>query len=591
MTAPRRVLAALLAALALLVVTAGPASAHAALLQTTPQDGELLPGRPGTVALLFNEPVGTGLGSVRVLDPAGERADTGVVRRVEDGTRLEVDLADGQVRGTYVLVWRVVSADSHPVSGASTFSVGERTEPAAAAEAGGSSRAALTAARATGYVGLLMVLGVLAVVLLVWPDARRSRAVRRTAVAGLLLTTAGTAAGLLLQGPYAAGLPVTRALDGTVLGEVLASTYGTAHVVRLMLLAALAAYLVGLLRREALPGRSEPALAVLLVLPLVVTWPLAGHAGAGDAVVLALPADALHLLAVGAWTGGLVVLLAGLVLRRPDPAALAAALPRWSRLATVAVGVMVATGLYATWREVGGLAALTGTTYGRLLLLKTVLVAFLLMLGLGGRAWVQRHYGTRPGARPGTRPGTGAPRRNPVQPATVAHAATEAQLLADEAAQHDPPAEPVPPGPAEVAQLRRSVLAEAVLALVVVLVTSVLVDTAPARTAYAEPLSTVRDLDATSRVQLDLDSAVVGVNTLHVYLTGPGGKAFDVPEVTARLSRPDGESLSLAVPRLGLGHYETRSLAVPYRGTWRLDVLVRTTDVTVRTTTLTTTFR
>ncbi len=97
------------------------------------------------------------------------------------------------------------------------------------------------------------------------------------------------------------------------------------------------------------------------------------------------------------------------------------------------------------------------------------------------------------------------------------------------------------------------------------MITAVLVQTPSTRTAYDEPLSTIEQLGPDNRVQIDLDWAVVGVNTLPVYLTGPGGKAFDVTEVTTRLSRPNGESLTSIVERRSLGHYETNDLAFSYR--------------------------
>ena len=553
-----RLLALCLLLVPLLLLPAGPALAHAALLGTDPEDGTVLPSAPETVQLRFSEPVGTSLGAVRVIDPDGERVDDGSPVRSDGGTRVTVALPDAGAEGTYVLTWRVVSEDAHPVSGVSTFSVGAPSEPAAAVEAGGDGPAKhwLTVARGVGYLGLLGMLGVVAVLLLVWPQGRNRPAVRRLAAGAWALALVGSVAGLLLQGPTAAGLGLASAVDGELLGSVLDTQYGQAHLVRLGLLALAGAGLVALLRMRRDPAARELALTAAVGAPLLATWPLSGHAGAGDLRWLALPADGLHLLAVGAWTGGLVVVLVGL-LRTRDEEQLASALPRWSRLATAAVVLMVVTGLFASWREVRGLDPLTGTTYGRLLVLKTTAVLLMLGLGNAGRHWVRQRYGR-----------------------TVVHASTATSTA-------ERPAPTLP----QVGQLRRGVLAESAVAIVVVALTAVLVETPPARTAYAEPLSVLQDLGPDSRVQIDLDSAVVGVNALHVYLTGPGGIAFDVPEVTARLSRPDGESLTSPVARKSLGHYETLRLAVPYRGTWRLDVTVRTSDVDVETATLTTTFR
>lgn len=548
----------LLVALPVLLLPAAPAFAHAALLATDPEDGTILAEPPERVSLRFSETVGISLGAVRVIDPSGTRVDDGQPVRSDGGETVTVELPDAGKQGTYVLTWRVVSEDAHPVSGVSTFSVGRESTPAASLEASDDGPAGrwLTVARGLGFAGLLLLVGATALLLLVWPAGRRLRVVRLLVGIAWGVTTLASAAGLLLQGPTAAGLGLGSAFDGELLGTVLDTQYGQAHVARLVLLLAAGAGLVGLLRADPEPGRRSLLAAGVVAAPLLMTWPLSGHAAAGDLRWLALPADALHLLAVGAWTGGLVVLVLAL-LRRGSEAELAESLPRWSRLATVAVALMAVTGLFAGWREVRGLDPLTGTTYGQLLVLKTTLVILMLGLGNAGRHWIRRRY------------------TMPVVQAATATATAE---------------RPVPTQP-QLGQLRRSVLAETCLAVVVIAVTAVLVETPPARTAYAAPLSTIEQLGPDSRVQIDLDSARVGVNTLHVYLTGPGGKAFDVPEVTARLSRADGESLTMPVARKSLGHYETTRLAVPYRGTWRLDVSVRTSDVDVETARITTIFR
>ncbi|MCW2680904.1 MAG: hypothetical protein JWM62_2305, partial [Frankiales bacterium] len=139
-----------------------------------------------------------------------------------------------------------------------------------------------------------------------------------------------------------------------------------------------------------------------------------------------------------------------------------------------------------------------------------------------------------------------------------------------------PPAEP----PARVRRtLRRSTLAEAVVAALVVLVTTVLVDTPPAATAYAKPFSVVIEADDDLSVQLDLDSARVGPNTLHIYLTTTGGKAIDVPEVNGRITRDD-QSVPVQIEHISLGHYEaTQKLIVPYAGEWDLEVVIRSSDI------------
>jgi copper transport protein len=108
---------------------------------------------------------------------------------------------------------------------------------------------------------------------------------------------------------------------------------------------------------------------VLSTVALLVTWSLAGHAAGGMQPPLAVSADLLHLFAMALWLGGLAML--NVSLRAADRVAdLAAVLPRFSQVAFSCVVVLVLSGSYQAWREDGSIAALTGTTFGKLLLVK-----------------------------------------------------------------------------------------------------------------------------------------------------------------------------------------------------------------------------
>ena len=133
----------MLAVVALTVATAlavaDPASAHAILSGSNPAPGAVLAKAPATVTLHFSEAVTTVPESLRVLGPDGSRADAGTVRVTGDGSDIAVDLSRATKQGSYFVSWRVVSADSHPISGAFTFAIGATS--AAPASANGRSRA------------------------------------------------------------------------------------------------------------------------------------------------------------------------------------------------------------------------------------------------------------------------------------------------------------------------------------------------------------------------------------------------------------------------------------------------------------------
>jgi methionine-rich copper-binding protein CopC len=107
----------LVAALVLLLAGSGPATAHANLVDTDPADGSRLATAPSVVTLTFSENVGNGF--VAVTAPSGRRVKTSNVRTLD--RVLSADVAASDERGRYVVAYRIVSADGHPISGEITF--------------------------------------------------------------------------------------------------------------------------------------------------------------------------------------------------------------------------------------------------------------------------------------------------------------------------------------------------------------------------------------------------------------------------------------------------------------------------------------
>lgn len=113
---------------------------------------------------------------------------------------------------------------------------------------------------------------------------------------------------------------------------------------------------------------------------------LTGHANTGDLRGLTLTADILHMWAVGAWIGGLTLVLF-LEYRRsgvsetPRPSRLPVLVPRFSPVAMASVAILATTGLFASWVHLSSVSDLWDTAYGRLLVTKLVLVGVVLALG------------------------------------------------------------------------------------------------------------------------------------------------------------------------------------------------------------------
>ncbi|WP_324276410.1 copper resistance CopC family protein [Blastococcus brunescens] len=116
------------------VATAAPAAAHATLVSTDPGEGARLDAVPSEVTLEFSEGVSLGAGYARVLGADGERVDTGAA--AVDGRVLTIPLRADLPDDGYLVTYRVVSADSHPISGAYSFVVGDGELVSAAGGAG-----------------------------------------------------------------------------------------------------------------------------------------------------------------------------------------------------------------------------------------------------------------------------------------------------------------------------------------------------------------------------------------------------------------------------------------------------------------------
>jgi copper transport protein len=151
-----------LAVLAGQLLLAGPASAHAELLETHPGNGQRLAEAPAEITLRFGESVGIIPGGLRLIN-----ADTGDEVSTPDpksaGDTVRWPMPDDLPDGVYLVSWRVISADSHPVAGAFRFGIGVATTPVANETTTSSAPWQLSLARWLGYLAFAAVAGVVAV--------------------------------------------------------------------------------------------------------------------------------------------------------------------------------------------------------------------------------------------------------------------------------------------------------------------------------------------------------------------------------------------------------------------------------------------
>ncbi|WP_405645945.1 copper resistance CopC/CopD family protein [Streptomyces sp. NBC_00019] len=614
--APRvRILVLLLiAATGMLLAGAGPASAHAALTGSDPQQGVVVDKAPTQVSLTFSEKVAMSDDSLRVLDPKGKRVDTGKPSDVS-GTTYAVQLHSGLPDGTYTVTYQVVSEDSHPVAGAYTFSVGapsKTTVSASGPTAGGGVVGWLYGfGRYVSYTGFIVMVGGAAFVLACWQRGSGVRALQRLVVSGWLALTSATLLLLLLRGSYTGSGELGDVFDLSLLGQVLQTKTGASMVSRLLLLSAAALFIAVLFgaydkredqeKRDLTFGLSIGGTVVAA--GLAASWAMAEHASTGLQTGIAMPVDVVHLLAVAAWLGGLTALLVALY--RADTPIERSAVRRFSRLAFSSVLTLVATGIYQSWRQLGSWSAFTDTTYGQLLLVKIGLVTLLV-----GIAWISRRWTARLGDS-AVESSVEVPEQEEAPEREKEHVSASAkggdskraaQLARQQAAvdaarqrrQRD--ADPDRFG------LRRSVLAEASVAVVLLAITTVLTQTEPGRTEEEAKAATssssssstsssgalTLDMpfdtggeDGKGLVRIDLDPARVGANEMHVYVERPNGSGFDVPEVKVSftLESKGIGPLPVVPDHITTGHWSANGIQLPMAGDWKIAVTVRTSDI------------
>ncbi|MFJ9728023.1 copper resistance CopC/CopD family protein [Streptomyces sp. NPDC101209] len=725
---PRRTRALVLlflAVIGVLLAGAGPASAHAALNGSDPAQGVVVDKAPTQVTLSFSEKVATSDDSLRVLDPKGKRVDTGKPANIS-GTSYAVRLKSGLSDGTYTVSWQVVSADSHPVAGAFTFSIGapsQTTVSVSGDTAGGGVVGWLYGfGRYMSYAGFIVMVGGGAFVLACWRRGSGVRAVQRLVVSGWLALTSATLLLLLLRGSYTGSGKVGDVFDLSLLGQVLQTKTGAALVSRLLLLAAAALFIAVLFgaydKRDEEEKRDLTfGLAIggfVVSAGLAASWAMAEHASTGLQPGIAMPVDVVHLLAVAAWLGGLSALLVALY-RSPTPVE-ASAVRRFSTLAFGSVVALVATGVYQSWRQLGSWSAFTDTAYGQLLLVKIGLVALLVGIASVSRRWTAR-LADGTDVRTGESQASEEPAGEPAAGSEVASgqeaSADQEAAGHEQAGEHEEAAEDAPRrkepaaaraaggtaqtasgsgsaggsaqtasgsgsagGSAQTASgsgsavegargsaasgdsgeigdsgaaeatggssespadsrraaqlarqraavatarqkrerdadpdrfgLRRSVLAEAGVAVVLLAVTTVLTQTEPGRTEQEAKAATASSSSSSSSpadsssgavtltmpfdtggtdgkgvVSVDLDPARVGGNEMHVYVTRTNGRAFDIPEVKVAFTleaRKIGP-LPVTPDRVATGHWAASDVQIPMAGDWKVAVTVRTSDI------------
>jgi copper transport protein len=547
------------------------ASAHARLVRAVPAAGVVLRRQPDRVAFTFNEPVEASFGVIRVYGPSGQEVEAGSpVRPPGESDTLEVPLRPNLPDGTYSATYRIVSADSFPVSGGVVFSIGAPSgKPSVPLPSVGGTGTATDAVfwldRMLGYAAIGIVVGALCFLAFAWRPAAAapyrgneeswvaaSAAFRRRT---LLLVGTAIAVGVLaslfalpLQGASAAGTSIWGGMRAV--GEIAHTRFGSLMIVRASAWLLLAAILVA----AAAAGRRRPAhgravsleLVALVTLPvasLLVSPALGGHARTQSPAGVLFPADVVHVASMSVWLGGLVMLVAAV----PAPAA-ELALPerrrlvretvsRFSLVALVAAVALAASGIVEAMLEIRHVSDLVATGYGRAVLAKALLLGALVALGAVNRRRLVPALG------------------------------------------YAIPSDEEPEG--LWGALRRNVKVEVALVAAALAVTALLVSFAPpadtggTTAAASQGRVSGRTTIGDTTLRYTVDPARAGLNQLNLYLFDSRGRLYrNVGTIRVDASPPGENTASqpLQLEQVGAGHYVDSAAEFDDAGRWHLKV-------------------
>lgn len=525
-------------AIGVLILGTGVASAHATVIASSPADGSSVATSPTDVSITFSESISATSGGLSVLDRDGARVDGGT-STVVDGRTLTTTITRALPDGTYVMTYRVLSADGHPVSGSSIFGVGSGAVDASARIGGSGDRPWQIiggVSRAVMYLAALLAAGMAFFLAFIHDrDEDRWRLVPVVRI-GALVALVGAVGILMSQAALLTGKGAGAITQTSVLRDVLTENLGWSLAVLMIGLAAVH------LSTDITNRAVSNSFALYGGLAVTASFAVWGHARELTPRALALGADVVHVGAAALWLGGLVGLAMVLARRSADTVdATAGIIGRFSQMALWSVLALTVAGTALT--VIGSdadLHAIVSTTWGRLVLAKIGLAAIVIAVA----AWNRRS----------------------LVPALVRSDEPDTR-------------------PTRWRRLLRAVRVEVVLLVVVVCLTAILVNVPPARTAVADGsgrVSRTQGVD-TGTVALTVDPAVAGTNTIEFRYTDSSGRAVDLAtSATIEFSQPSAglAPITRRVPSSGPGVFVISGNELSIPGTWTIAIAVRTGDFT-----------
>ena len=511
---------------AVVAVSAEVVEAHAGLKSSEPAASSVLEQAPKEIALNFGEAVEVSFGSIRLFDSNSQlivlpTPKYGVLDGAVDAKTVRVEIPELEP-GSYLVVWRVVSADSHPVQGAFAFQIGTRgldladlgEEILASSNTPASVRLMMGLARWLSFLGVMVLVGAMLLAIRVVGISRIDKII----FVAWMVALVGSVFVLLLQAPYALGQAMSVSEIFGSVDDVLQTRLGTWLAVRG---AILMVFLLLIWRRDLHQKSIYRMLASLAGIGLFATFSISGHPGMREFSVLSIGTDIVHFLCVSAWMGGLVTLV---LLGREWQGKSPRVISWFSFTATISMPIMVATGVAQAWRMMEGFQNIFSTTYGIVLSVKVLLVVVAIAAGTRARQLFKSKK-------------------------------VEQQDLKE-------------------IKFSKTIVVESMIGIVVLAVTAVLVSVPPLSVNGAAPFEATV-VQANVIADIRVTPARVGEVEVHVVLSPPGGALQSIKEATARISLVAEEipAIPIDLKLIGVNHFQA-ALLVPRAGDWLLEIFV-----------------
>ena len=345
------------------------ASAHAVLDNSVPTSGATLEDSPLQIVLDFDESVESSLGYIKLFSSSGKRVQLPAVKADASDASIVRVVPPTLAQDSYVAVYRVISADGHPVEGAITFRVGAGAVSNLASvietalqdsETSNAVKVAMALMRFISYIAISIVLA--GIFFLLGSDAPRKGLNRAVVLAGSVLGLS-TALLYLLHGMNASGGTWGQIANVSVVKDVFATQVGESLFARIVVSFLLVSVV----------ARWGKFVAVFAFATLPFTYAFAGHAAVDSPAALTIALLALHVAAVGVWCGGLILLIFVKDIRTTS-------IVEWfSQRAAILIAVVVATGVVQALLLMDGIGNLTKTSYGKALIAKVCVVGIMLI--------------------------------------------------------------------------------------------------------------------------------------------------------------------------------------------------------------------